>query len=92
MVNGEPDHLNLSHPETIPTIKSIWDEFLPWFESSEVSVGADEYDAALANDYISFVNEMSDHIRDKSGKSIRIWDTNEPSTTMSVSKNITIQH
>ena len=92
MVNGEPDHLNLSHPETIPTIKSIWDEVLPWFDSSEVSIGADEYDAALANDYISFVNEMSDYIHTKSGKSIRIWGTNEPSTTMSVSKNITIQH
>ncbi|KAI0756176.1 glycoside hydrolase [Daedaleopsis nitida] len=92
MENGAPDHLNLSHPDTVPTIKSIWDEFLPWFSASEVSIGADEYDSALANDYISFVNEMSSYIRSKSGKTIRIWGTNEPSTTMSVSTNITIQH
>ncbi|KAH8094668.1 glycoside hydrolase [Cristinia sonorae] len=92
MERGAPDHLNLSVPETIPTIKSIWDEFLPWFTSSEVSIGADEYDAKLADDYIGFVNEMSSYIHQKSGKSIRVWGTNEPSTTLSISKNVTIQH
>ncbi|KAI0370011.1 glycoside hydrolase [Pilatotrama ljubarskyi] len=93
MEKGAPDHLNLSYPETIPTIKSIWDEFLPWFSSTEeVSVGADEYDAALADDYISFVNTMASYIASKAGKSIRIWGTNEPSKTMSVFRNITIQH
>ncbi|KAI0640192.1 glycoside hydrolase [Trametes polyzona] len=92
MENGAPDHLNLSYPDTIPTIKSIWDEFLPWFSAPEVSIGADEYDAALADDYISFVNTMSTHISSTSGKSIRIWGTNEPSTTLSVSTNVTIQH
>ncbi|KAI1790977.1 glycoside hydrolase [Ganoderma leucocontextum] len=92
MEAGAPDHLNLSYPDTIPTIKSIWDEFLPWFSAPEVSIGADEYDAALANDYISFVNEMSTYIGSKSNKSIRIWGTNEPSQTMSVSEDITIQH
>ena len=92
MEAGAPDHLNLSYPETIPTIKSIWDEFLPWFSAPEVSIGADEYDAALANDYISFVNEMLTYIGSRSNKSIRIWGTNEPSQTMSVSKDITIQH
>ncbi|TCD67896.1 hypothetical protein EIP91_011830 [Steccherinum ochraceum] len=92
METGAPDHLNLSIPETIPTIKGIWDEFLPWFSASEVSIGADEYDANLADDYINFVNEMSSYIHQTSGKSIRIWGTNEPSDTLSVSKNITIQH
>ncbi|KAI0789523.1 glycoside hydrolase [Abortiporus biennis] len=93
MEMGQPDHLNLSYPDTIPTIKSIWDEFLPWFSSTdEVSIGADEYDSSLANDYISFVNEMSDYISFKSGKSIRVWGTYEPSETLSISKNVTIQH
>jgi len=92
MENDTPDHLNLSFPETIPTIKSIWDEFMPWFSASEVSIGTDEYDVNLADDYINFVNEMSSYIFSKSGKSIRIWGTNEPSDTLSVSKNITIQH
>ncbi|KAI0694432.1 glycoside hydrolase [Cytidiella melzeri] len=92
METGTPDHLNLSHPETIPTIKSIWDEFLPWFTSPEVSIGADEYDANLANDYIAFVNDMSNYVKQQSGKSIRIWGTNEPSDTSQVSTDVTIQH
>jgi hexosaminidase len=36
MIPNTPDQLNLSHPDTIPTIKAIWDEVLPWFTSSEV--------------------------------------------------------
>ena len=86
------DLLNLSHPETIPTVKSIWSEFLPWFETKEVHVGADEYDAALADDYINFVNEMSNFINETVGKKIRIWGTPEPSENVSISKDILIQH
>lgn len=86
------DLLNLSHPETKPLMKSIWAEFLPWFHTKEVHIGADEYDSALANDYIAFVNEMSDFVNQTSGKSVRIWGTPEPSDTLSINKNITIQH
>lgn len=92
MAAGAPDQLNLSFPDTIPSIKSIWDEFLPWFSAAEVSIGADEYNPALANDYISFVNEMSTHIFHESKKSIRVWGTNEPSNTSSISTDVTIQH
>ncbi|KAG8215740.1 glycoside hydrolase family 20 protein [Butyriboletus roseoflavus] len=92
MRNGTPDSLNLSYPETIPTIQSIWSQFLPWFSSAEVSIGADEYSSSLADEYISFVNEMSSYIRGISGKSIRAWGTYEPSNTSSVSTNVTIQH
>ncbi|KAF7316105.1 Beta-hexosaminidase [Mycena indigotica] len=84
--------LNISHPETIPTMESIWKTFLPWFKSKTVHIGADEYDSSLANDYNLFVNTMSSFIRDNSGKDIRIWGTNEPSRSSSVSPNITIQH
>ncbi|CEJ61956.1 hypothetical protein PMG11_10472 [Penicillium brasilianum] len=86
------DLLNLSHPDTVPLVKSIWSEFLPWFQTKEVHIGADEYDSTLANDYITFVNELSQFIRQTSGKRIRIWGTYEPSDTQSVDKNITIQH
>jgi hexosaminidase len=88
----QQDLLNLSHPETIPLVKSIWTEFLPWFHTKEVHIGADEYDATLADDYISFVNEMSQFIYQTHQKSIRIWGTYEPSETRSVDKNITVQH
>ncbi|KAF8551069.1 glycoside hydrolase family 20 protein [Imleria badia] len=92
MLNATPDSLNLSYPETIPTIQSIWSQFLPWFSSAEVSIGADEYVSSLANQYVTFVNEMSSYIRGTSGKSIRIWGTYEPSNMSSISTNVTIQH
>lgn len=92
MLNGTPDSLNLSYPETIPTIQSIWSQFLPWFSSPEVSIGADEYLSSLADQYISFVNEMTSYIGAISGKSIRAWGTYEPSNTSSISTSVTIQH
>ncbi|KAH7886681.1 glycoside hydrolase superfamily [Phlebopus sp. FC_14] len=92
MINGTPDVLNLTYPPTIPTIQSIWAEFLPWFTSSEVHIGADEYAASLADPYIAFVNEMSSYIEKESGKGIRVWGTYEPSSTSAISTNVTIQH
>lgn len=92
MLNGTPDLLNLSYPETIPTVQSIWSQFLPWFSSAEVSIGADEYLSSLANEYISFVNEMSSYIGETSGKNIRAWGTHEASNTSSISTNVTMQH
>ena len=86
------DLLNLTHPETIPTVKKIWAEFLPWFQTKEVHIGADEYDSTLADVYIGFVNEMAAWVKEVSEKKVRIWGTAEPSTTMSVSKDIVIQH
>lgn len=92
MALDKKDLLNLSHPEAIPTVKSIWTEFLPWFETKEVHIGADEYDSTLADDYISFVNEMSDFIGSTSNKRIRIWGTYEPSENLTISKDVIIQH
>jgi hexosaminidase len=92
MLNGTPDSLNLTYPETILTIKSIWTQFLSWFSSNEVSIGADEYSSSFADAYISFVNEMSSYVGRMSGKGIRVWGTYEPSNTSSISTNVTIQH
>jgi hexosaminidase len=89
---SKKDLLNLSHPDAIPTVKAIWTEFLPWFQTKEVHIGADEYDSELADDYINFVNEMSDFINATSGKRIRIWGTYEPSEDLVVSKDIVVQH
>ncbi|KAF7680762.1 glycoside hydrolase family 20 protein [Alternaria burnsii] len=89
---GKKDLLNLSHPDAIPTVKAIWSEFLPWFQTKEVHIGADEYDPDLADDYINFVNEMSDFVNSTSGKRIRIWGTYEPSENLSISKDVIIQH
>ncbi|KAF2185879.1 glycoside hydrolase family 20 protein [Zopfia rhizophila CBS 207.26] len=89
---AKKDLLNLSHPDSVPTVKSLWAEFLPWFQTKEVHIGADEYDPTLADDYINFVNEMSDFVNSTSGKRIRIWGTNEPSKNFTISKDVIIQH
>ncbi|KAL5119592.1 hypothetical protein ACEQ8H_002438 [Pleosporales sp. CAS-2024a] len=86
------DLLNLTHPDAVPTVKAIWTEFLPWFQTKEVHIGADEYASDLADDYITFVNEMADFVNKTSGKRIRIWGTYEPSKNLSISKDIVVQH
>ncbi|KAH7091986.1 glycoside hydrolase superfamily [Paraphoma chrysanthemicola] len=89
---AKKDLLNLSHPDAIPTVKAIWTEFLPWFKTKEVHIGADEYAAELADDYIGFVNEMATFVNTTAGKRIRIWGTYEPSENLTISKDIIVQH
>ncbi|KAE8415007.1 glycoside hydrolase superfamily [Aspergillus pseudocaelatus] len=84
--------LNITHPNTIPTMKAIWKTFLPWFHSKTVHIGADEYDKDLVADYTSFVNTMRDYIFKESGKDMRIWGTFIPSQGANVSTDVSIQH
>jgi hexosaminidase len=84
--------LNITHPDTIPTVKSIWKAFLPWFHSKTVHIGADEYDSDLVADYTDFVNEMREYIFNESGKRMRIWGTFTPSQGANVSTDVSIQH
>ncbi|KAK6084056.1 glycosyl hydrolase family 20 [Seiridium cupressi] len=98
--------LNISHPETIPTMKAIWATFLPWFHSKVVSIGADEY-LGPESDYNDFVNAMDSFIGTTSGKLMRIWGTFPPicefprfetnhmphnSTWTNVYPNVSVQH
>lgn len=86
--------LNISHPDTIPTMQTIWSEFLPWFHTKTVSIGADEY-TGPATDYNYFVNAMASYIGTVSGKFIRIWGTFPPvenSTYTNIYHNVSVQH
>jgi hexosaminidase len=89
--------LNISHPDTIPTVQKIWKTFLPWFHSKTVSIGADEYRGSEA-EYVRFVNVMNGYIGTVSNKSIRIWGTFPPKkdlpglTYTNVHTNVSIQH
>lgn len=89
---NKKDLLNLTHPESITTVKRIWQEFLPWFQTKEVHIGADEYDSDLSDDYIDFVNEMEQFVQTTSGKNVRIWGTYEPSENLTISNQIVVQH
>ncbi|ORY68404.1 glycoside hydrolase superfamily [Pseudomassariella vexata] len=84
--------LNISHPETIPTMKTIWKTFLPWFHTKTVHIGADEYTAEVS-EYNRFVNEMSVYINQESQKDIRTWGTFPPHPEYdNVYENVSVQH
>ncbi|KAK6950378.1 hypothetical protein Daesc_008705 [Daldinia eschscholtzii] len=91
-LEGRLSLLNISHPDSIPTMKTIWSTFLDWFHVKTVHIGADEY-TGDPNEYNRFVNEMADYIYQESGKSIRIWGTFPPKPEYNnVYNNVSIQH
>ncbi|KAI3336353.1 glycoside hydrolase family 20 protein [Xylariaceae sp. AK1471] len=84
--------LNISHPDTIPTMKTIWRVFFDWFDSKTVHIGADEYTGEVS-EYNRFVNEMAKFIRNTGSKSVRIWGTFPPKPEYeNISNDISIQH
>ncbi|HEY7019764.1 MAG TPA: family 20 glycosylhydrolase [Ktedonobacterales bacterium] len=64
--------LDLSNPNTLPFVKSLWDEFLPWFDSKDVHIGADEYDPKEGEAYRQFVNACDDYLKGK-GYTVHAW-------------------
>ncbi|KAI0115036.1 glycoside hydrolase family 20 protein [Daldinia grandis] len=91
-LEGRLSLLNISHPDSIPTMKTIWSTFLDWFHSKTVHIGADEY-TGDPNEYNRFVNEIADYIYQESGKSIRIWGTFPPKPEYNnVYNNVSVQH
>ncbi|KAJ4156125.1 hypothetical protein LMH87_001338 [Akanthomyces muscarius] len=92
--HSDPSLLNISHPSTIPTMKAIWAEFLPWFHTKLVSIGADEYHGPVA-DYNHFVNTMHDFISSSSNKTMSIWGTFPPKYDGSydnIHQDVAVQH
>ncbi|MEU1943133.1 family 20 glycosylhydrolase [Streptomyces sp. NPDC020125] len=69
--NGDSDHLDLSKPETTVFMKSVFDQFVPWFRSPDVHFGADEYTVDKPR-YKIYFNEMAAHVR-ALGKHPRAW-------------------
>ena len=66
--------LDLANPKTYTFLNSIWDEFLPWFDSPQVDIGADEYTTSNANQYRQFINTYYAYLK-KKGKTVRMWGT-----------------
>ncbi|EWZ95671.1 hypothetical protein FOWG_03240 [Fusarium oxysporum f. sp. lycopersici MN25] len=88
---NNPSMLNISHPDTIPTLKTIWRTFLPWFKTKVIHLGADEYNITMVSEYNKLVDEMYDFISG-SEKQARVWGTFPPSRGGKYTKDITIQH
>ncbi len=66
------EFLDLSNPDTYTFLNAIWHEFLPWFTTSQVHIGADEYTQNDANNYRRFINIYDAYMRSQ-GKTIRMW-------------------
>ncbi|KAI1175809.1 beta-hexosaminidase [Nemania sp. FL0916] len=84
--------LNISHPDTIPSVKTIWSTFFDWFDSKTVHIGADEYTGPV-DDYNLFVNELADFIQTNGSKSVRIWGTFPPKPNYdNITTTVSVQH
>lgn len=92
---GDWSLLNISHPETIPTMKTIWDVAIPWFHSKTVHLGADEYSSDAISEYNRYVNTMNSYIGERYSKNVRIWGTFPPNSIPdedNINTNVSIQH
>ncbi|WP_052889748.1 family 20 glycosylhydrolase [Thermogemmatispora carboxidivorans] len=70
--HASKEFLNLANPATMRFVEDLWSEFLPWFASSQVHIGADEYALNDADRYRSFVNRLATFLSGK-GKTVRMW-------------------
>ena len=68
------EFLDLGNPKTYTFLNTIWDEFLPWFDSTQVDIGADEYSPKDADKYRQFINTYEAYLKNK-GKTVRMWGT-----------------
>ncbi|GAC1350075.1 MAG: hypothetical protein NVSMB27_29150 [Ktedonobacteraceae bacterium] len=66
------DFLDLSNPKTYTFMNAIWDEFLPWFDTTQVDIGADEYTISDSDKYRQFINTYDTYVKQK-GKTLRMW-------------------
>lgn len=81
IVNGKTDQeraamLDLDNPETLPFIKSMYDEFLdgdnPVIGDVPIHIGSDEYYGG-AEVYRGYVDKMLKFIRDEKQRTVRVW-------------------
>lgn len=66
------DILDLNNPATFTFLNAIWNEFLPWFDTTQVDIGVDECDPAQANQCLQFMNTY-DAFMKQHGKTVRMW-------------------
>lgn len=66
------EFLDLSNPATYSFVDKLWQTFLPWFTTSQVHMGVDEYSANDANAYRTYINYY-DRFLHQQGKTVRMW-------------------
>jgi hexosaminidase len=87
------DWLDLSNPEVLPFVERMWDEFVPFFDSREISIGADEYSPDKGELVRQYVNHFHDYFATHYNRTIRMWgsDVRLPGTT-EINSNIHTDH
>ena len=84
------EFLDLSNPNTYTFLNSIWNTFIPWFDSKQVDIGADEYSPADSDHYRQFINTYDTFLRSK-GKTVRMWGSlTKMQSSVQVNSNIVI--
>lgn len=66
------EFLDLSNSATTTFVNSLWTTFLPWFNSSQVNMGMDEYDTRDSDKYRQYIDYYDDFLK-KQGKTARMW-------------------
>ena len=66
------EFLNLNDPATYTFVDTLWKTFLPWFSTSQVDIGVDEYNVRDADKYRAYINYY-DHFLRQQGKTVRMW-------------------
>ncbi|MDQ6642833.1 MAG: family 20 glycosylhydrolase [Chloroflexota bacterium] len=66
------EFLDLDNPSTYTFMNTIWDEFLPWFDTSQVHIGVDEYALSDADKYRQFIDTYDAYLKHK-GKTAQMW-------------------
>ena len=77
------DWLDLTNNETWRFVENLWDEFVPFFDSREISIGADEYNPDKGEIMRQFINHFHDYFATHYNRTIRMWgsDVRLPGTT-----------
>lgn len=68
----EKDFLDLSNPATPFFVHALWQTFLPWFSTSQVNMGMDEYSTSDADQFRTYVNATDDFFQ-QMGITTRMW-------------------
>jgi glycosyl hydrolase family 20 len=66
------EFLDLSNPATYTFVDKLWNTFLPWFTTSQVHIGVDEYSANDADKYRTYINYY-DRFLHQQDKTVRMW-------------------
>jgi hexosaminidase len=85
--------LDPARPESLALVKSVFDEFLPWFRSPVVHIGADEVNLggghALPADEVAYTNALASYLESK-GKRVQTWG-NENLADQGLKRSLIVQ-